>query len=229
MSEAAARPDALIFDFDGLILDTETCTYEAVVEIFAEHGEPLDEAWWHSILGTADHPHWTEQLAAQLGRPVDRAALVARREARRLPLIEALAACDGVAELLDAADTAGVPAAVASSSASDWVVPHLERLDLRRRFRAVVTRDDVGGETSRTKPAPDLFLLAAEALGAEPARCVVLEDSPNGVAAGRAAGMAVVAVPGPMTRTLDFGAADLVVGSLAAVDIAALGALVPPG
>jgi len=228
VSEASARPDGLIFDFDGLILDTETCTYEAVVEIFAEHGEPLDEAWWHSILGTADHPHWTEHLATQLGRPVDRAALVARREARRLPLIEALAPCDGVAELLDAADAAGVPAAVASSSACEWVVPHLERLGLRPRFRSVVTRDDVGGDSSRTKPAPDLFLLAAQALGAEPARCVVLEDSPNGVAAGRAAGMAVVAVPGPMTRTLDFGAADLVVGSLAALDIAALGALVPP-
>jgi HAD superfamily hydrolase (TIGR01509 family) len=187
----------------------------------------LDEAWWRSILGTADHPHWTEQLAAQLGRPVDRAALVARREARRLPAIEALAACDGVADLLDAADAAGVPAAVASSSASDWVVPHLERLGLRHRFRAVVTRDDVDGNIARTKPAPDLFLVAAARLGADPARCVVLEDSPNGIAAGRAAGMAVVAVPGPVTRPLDFGAADRVVDSLADLDIVALGALVP--
>jgi len=219
-------PDALIFDFDGLILDTETCTFEAVVQIFAEHGEALDRAWWHSILGTADHPHWTEQLAAQLGRPVDRAELVARRESRRLPLIEALAASDGVVDLLRAADDAGVATTVASSSASDWVVPHLERLGLRHRFRAVVTRDDVGGDTARTKPAPDLFLIAAAEVGAEPARCVVLEDSPNGVAAGRAAGMAVVAVPGPMTRTLDFGAADLVAASLSDLDIAALGALV---
>jgi len=227
MNTGGRRPDALIFDFDRLILDTETCTYEAVVEIFAEHGEVLDEAWWRSILGTADHPHWTEQLAAQLGRPVDRAALVARREARRLPLIEALAACDGVSDLLDAADAARVPAAVASSSASDWVVPHLDRLGLRHRFRAVVTRDDVGGDSARTKPAPDLFLAAAAALRADPARCVVLEDSPNGVAAGRAAGMAVVAVPGPVTRPLDFGAADRVVASLSDLDIAALGALVP--
>jgi HAD superfamily hydrolase (TIGR01509 family) len=225
----ARPPEALIFDFDGLILDTETCTYEAVVEIFAEHGEVLDEAWWGSILGTADHPHWTERLAAQLGRPVDRAALVARREARRLPLIEALAACDGVTDLLDAADAAGVPTAVASSSAADWVVPHLKRLGLRHRFRAVVTRDDVGDDSARTKPAPDLFLAAAAALGANPARCVVLEDTPNGVAAGRAAGMAVVAVPGPMTRTLDFGAADRVVGSLADLDMASLGAILPAG
>jgi HAD superfamily hydrolase (TIGR01509 family) len=225
----APRPEALIFDFDGPTLDTETCTYEAVVEIFAEHGEVLDEAWWGSILGTADHPHWTERLAAQLGRPVDRAALVARREARRLPLIEALAACDGVTDLLDAADAAGVPTAVASSSAADWVEPHLKRLALRHRFRAVVTRDDVGGDSARTKPAPDLFLAAAATLGADPARCVVLEDTPNGVAAGRAAGMAVVAVPGPMTRTLDFGAADRVVESLADLDIASLGAILLAG
>ena len=221
-------PDALIFDFDGLILDTETCTYESVAEIFAEHGATLDLAWWHSILGTADHPHWTEHLAAQLGRPVDRAALVARREARRLPRIEALAACDGVADLLDAADARGVATAVASSSASDWVVPHLERLGLGHRFRRVVTRDDVGGDGRRTKPAPDLFLIAAAEVGADPRRCVVLEDSPNGVAAGRAAGMAVVAAPGPLTRGLDFDAADLVVASLAGLDIATVAGLVPP-
>jgi beta-phosphoglucomutase-like phosphatase (HAD superfamily) len=107
------------------------------------------------------------------------------------------------------------------------VVPHLDRLGLRHRFRAVVTRDEVGGDSARTKPAPDLFLAAAAALRADPARCVVLEDSPNGVAAGRAAGMAVVAVPGPVTRPLDFGAADRVVASLSDLDIAALGALVP--
>ena len=219
-------PDALLFDFDGLILDTETCTYETVVEIFAEHGEQLDLAWWHTILGTAHHPHWTERLADQLGRPVDRAALVVRREQRRLPRIHALPPCDGVEALLDRADDAGVPCAVVSSSAADWVVPHLERLGLRARFRAVVTRDDLGGDATRTKPAPDLFLVAAEALGARPDRCVVLEDSPNGVAAGRAAGMVVVAVPGPMTRPLDFGAADRVAASLSDLDIAALGALV---
>jgi HAD superfamily hydrolase (TIGR01509 family) len=225
----ARQPAALIFDFDGLILDTETCTYQAVVEIFAEHGAALDEAWWLSTLGTADHPHWTEHLAAQVGRPVDHTALVARREARRLPAIEALTACDGVAALLDAADAAGVPTAVASSSASDWVVPHLERLGLRHRFRAVVTRDDVGDDPARTKPAPDLFVAAAAALRVNPACCVVLEDSPNGVAAGRAAGMAVVAVPGPMTRTLDFEAADLVAASLADLDIASLGTVLPAG
>jgi HAD superfamily hydrolase (TIGR01509 family) len=213
---------ALVFDFDGLILDTETCTYETTAGIFAEHGQTLDLAWWHSIIGSADHPHWSEVLADRLGRPVDRAALVAQREGRRLRVLDALPPCDGVTELLDAAVAAGIPTAVASSSGLDWVGGHLERLGLRSRFAAVVTRDDLAGVGGRTKPAPDLFLLAAERLGVEPAHCVAFEDSPNGVAAARAAGMAVVAVPGPMTAGLDLGAADLVVPSLAETDLAAL-------
>jgi HAD superfamily hydrolase (TIGR01509 family) len=225
---------ALVFDFDGLILDTETCTYETVAEIFAEHGAVLDPAWWQSIIGTADRPHWTEVLAERLGRPVDRAALMARREERRLAILHALPVCDGVAELLDAAAAARVPCAVASSSAAEWVEGHLERLGLRGRFAHVVTSDDVGGEIARTKPAPDLFRIAAERLGVPPGRCVALEDSPNGVAAARAAGMAVVAVPGPMTAGADLTAADLVVASLADVTLDRLAALadgrrVPPG
>jgi len=217
---------ALVFDFDGLILDTETCTYDTTASIFAEHGETLDLAWWHSIIGTADHPHWSEILADRLGRPIDRAALVAQREVRRLEVLQALPPCAGVVELLDAAVVEGIPAAVASSSGLDWVGGHLERLGLRSRFAAVVTRDDVRGNGARTKPAPDLFLMAAEWLGVEPARCVAFEDSPHGVAAARAAGMVVVAVPGPMTAGLDMSAADMMVPSLADVDIAALRKLV---
>ncbi len=225
MTRTRARPGALVLDFDGLILDTETCTYEAVVAIFAEHGLTVDLAWWHSILGTANHVHWADVLAEQVGRPVDREALIADREARRLPPIRALPPCDGVVDLLDAAAAAGVATAVASSSAASWVVPHLERLGLADRFTAIVTRDDVGGDHRRTKPAPDLFLIAADRVRAAPRGCVVLEDSPNGVAAARAAGMAVVAVPGPMTAGLDFADADLVVPTLAGLDLRRLAAL----
>jgi putative hydrolase of the HAD superfamily len=220
------RLAALIFDFDGLILDTETCTYETTASIFAEHGVTLDLAWWHSIIGTADHRHWSEILAERMGRPVDRGALVAQREERRIRVIRTLPPRAGVVELLDSAVSEGIPMAVASSSGLDWVGGHLERLGLRPSFAAVVTRDDVSGNGARTKPAPDLFLLAAERLGVEPARCIAFEDSPNGVAAARAAGMVVVGVPGPMTTGLDMSAADLVVPSLAGVDLAALRELV---
>jgi HAD superfamily hydrolase (TIGR01509 family) len=146
-----------------------------------------------------------------------------------LKIIRALPPCAGVVELLDAADAAGVPTAVASSSRLDWVGGHLDRLGLRHRFAAVVTRDDVGDEAARTKPAPDLFLVAAERLGVPPAACVVLEDSPNGVVAGRAAGMVVVAVPCPMTQALDLSGADLVASSLVGVDLVTLAELTSRG
>jgi HAD superfamily hydrolase (TIGR01509 family) len=219
-------PGALVLDFDGLILDTETCTYDAVVDIFRDHGLELDLARWQAILGTAERPHWTDWLADELGRPVDRDTLVARREEARLAALVTLPACAGVEDLLAAAADAGVPCAVASSSSAEWVVPHLERLGLRDRFAAVVTSGDVGGDPRRTKPAPDLFLAAAEAVAQPPERCVALEDSPNGVRAAKAAGMAVVAVPGPMTAGLDFAAADLVVPSLLGLDLLRLEALV---
>jgi beta-phosphoglucomutase-like phosphatase (HAD superfamily) len=219
-------PGALIYDFDGLILDTETCTYDAVRSAFAEHGQELDVTAWQAILGTADHPHWTEMLAERLGRPVDREGLTARREQQRMTVLLTLPPCAGVEDLLDAAMAAGVPNAVGSSSAAPWVVGHLDRLGLRDRFAVVATSDDVGGDPRRTKPAPDIFLAAARALGVDPGRCVVLEDSPNGVLAARAAGMPVVAVPGPMTQGLDFGGADLVVPSLVGLSLEELGALV---
>jgi HAD superfamily hydrolase (TIGR01509 family) len=219
-------PGALIYDFDGLILDTETCTYDAVRAAFAEHGQELGVAAWQAILGTADHPHWTEMLADRLGRPVDREALTARREEQRMAVLRTLPPCAGVEDLLDAAVASGVPNAVGSSSAARWVVGHLERLGIRDRFAVVATSDDVGGDPRRTKPAPDIFLAAARSLGVDPGSCVVLEDSPNGVLAARAAGMPVVAVPGPMTEGLDFGGADLVVPSLVGVSLEDLGALV---
>ncbi|HZM31323.1 MAG TPA: HAD family hydrolase [Acidimicrobiales bacterium] len=219
-------PGALIYDFDGLILDTETCTYDAVRSAFAEHGQELDVAAWQAILGSADHPHWTDMLATRLGRPVDREALTARREEQRMAVLLTLPPCAGVERLLDAAVAAGVPNAVGSSSAARWVVGHLERLGLRERFAVVATSDDVGGDPRRTKPAPDIFLAAAGSLGVDPGSCVVLEDSPNGVLAARAAGMPVVAVPGPMTRGLDFDGADLIVPSLVGLSLGDLGALV---
>jgi beta-phosphoglucomutase-like phosphatase (HAD superfamily) len=131
-----------------------------------------------------------------------------------------------VVELLDDAAAEGFRVAIASSSGLEWVDGHLARLGLRSRFAAVVTRDDLSGADARTKPAPDLFLLAADRLGVEPAHCVAFEDSPNGVAAARAAGMVVVGVPGPMTVGLDMSAADLVVPSLAEIDLATLRKLV---
>ena len=214
---------AVIFDFDGLILDTESSEFHSVGLIFSEHGLVLDRSEWQGIIGTANHPHWTELLEQALGRPLeDRDAVIVRHRQHHRVSVSAETARPGVVELLDEAAGAGVPAAVVSSSPASWVVGHLERLKLRDRFADVVSRDDVDGDRARTKPVPDLYLLAAARLGAAPEACVALEDSPNGVAAAVAAGMAVVAVPGPMTTGLDFSAADHVAASLADVDLSGL-------
>ena len=219
---------ALVFDFDGLILDTETPMYTTTASVFDDHGLHLDATWWATeILGTAEHPHWTEILADRLGRPLDDSeALMAARNLRYHEALAVEAVRPGVVELLREATDHGIPCAVASSSPREWVEGHLERLGLTGWFAAVRTRDDV--DAGRTKPAPDLFLAACRATEATPARAVALEDSPNGVAAARAAGMKVVGVAAGMTAALPLERADLVVASLADVTLEGLAALVEP-
>ncbi len=214
----------LLFDFDGLILDTETSEYLSVAESFDAHGLELSRAEWVSMIGTTNHPHWTEMLETALGRPLaNREEILETRRARHYARISQETIRPGVVDLAKAAQDAGVKVAVASSSPLDWVLGHLTRLGVDHLFPVRATRDDVGRE--RTKPHPDLFLLAAERLGVEPTACVVLEDSEPGVTAANAAGCATVGVPAGMTAHLAFAHADLVVPSIAELDLAGLGAL----
>ncbi len=219
------RFQAILFDFDGLVLDTETSEYLTVADAFADHGLELSREEWVGIIGTADHPHWTEMLETALGRPLsNREEVLETRRVRHHARISVEVVRPGVVELATAARDAGIGVAIASSSPLDWVEGHLTRLGIDHLFPVRATRDDVGH--ARAKPLPDLFLLAAERLGADAAGCVVLEDSEPGIAAGNAAGCATVAVPGGMTAHLAFEAADLVVGSLADVDLDRLATLV---
>lgn len=218
--------EGLVFDFDGLILDTETPEYVTVSEAYAEFGLELALDDWRGIVGSADHPHWTEMLGDALGRPYDVETVHRRRIERHHTLIAEEDVLPGVVDLLDEALAAGLPVAVASSSPLDWVEGHLDRLGLLDRFVALHTRDHVG--PGRTKPAPDLYRRAVEHLGTTPAATVAIEDSPNGVLAARAAGLRVVAVPNGITEGGDFSAADLVVASAATLDLPRLQALVTP-
>lgn len=224
VENARVLPAAILFDFDGLVLDTETSEYLTVAESFADHGLELSRDDWVSIIGTADHPHWTEMLETALGRPLDDLEVILEtRRARHHARISDEPLRPGVIELATEATEAGVGVAIASSSPLDWVVGHLQRFGVDHLFPVKATRDDVG--TERTKPHPDLFLLAAARLGADPRDCVVLEDSEPGVTAARAAGCATVGVPAGMTAHLAFAHADLVVPSVAELDLARLGAL----
>jgi beta-phosphoglucomutase-like phosphatase (HAD superfamily) len=120
---------------------------------------------------------------------------------------------------------AGVSMAVASSSSADWVHGHLRHRELDHLMGAVCTGDEV----ARTKPDPALYRLACERLGVVPSTAVAIEDSLHGIEAAKTAGMVAVAVPGHMTAHLDYSAADLVVDSCEALDLARLGALVQGG
>lgn len=215
---ALSLPAAVIFDFDGLMLDTEWTGYVSTNEVFKAHGEELSLDLWTSFIGTTDHPHWSEILSDQIGRPVDvdrwqpwRVADGADR-AQRLDLLE------GVGELIDALVTASVRLAVASSSTGGWVRKHLDHRSLTENFEAILTGDDV----ERTKPDPALYRLACEALQVDPADTVAIEDSVLGIRSAKAAGMQAVAVPGRMTAHMDFSEADLVVTSCASLDPSSL-------
>ena len=129
----------------------------------------------------------------------------------------------GVVALRDAVVADGLPVAIASSSPVDWIEGHLAEQGLLERFPVRATGDEV----RRTKPDPAVYLLACERLGVDPATAVAIEDSVNGVAAAKAAGMAAVAVPGSLTRGMDFSHADLEVGSCLELSPAVLRRLVP--
>lgn len=210
----------LIFDFDGLILDTEGPVYQSWRELYARFGQALSLSEWGEVIGRSANEHFDplERLEARLGRALEREALTAWRLQRELALVEKQPLLPGVEARLREARQLGLKLAVASSSPRTWVEGHLRRLGLRAFFDVVHTSDDV----ERTKPDPQLFLLALESLGLRPSEAIVFEDSPHGVTAARAAGVFCVAVPNSLTRQLPLDHADLRLESLAEITIAAL-------
>lgn len=204
---------ALIFDFDGLILDTEVPDYISWQRVYQSYGFELPMDKWASILGgTAESDFDPNDYLEELtGQPVDREQIWITRRKDYLDTLEQQPVLPGVEDYLEDAGRMGIKLAVASSSPQNWVEGHLTRLGLRAHFEHVVTADDV----EKTKPDPALFLLAAEKLGVSPTDSIVFEDSRNGVVAGKRAGMYVVAVPNPLTANLDLSQADLKLNSLA--------------
>jgi HAD superfamily hydrolase (TIGR01509 family) len=207
---------ALVFDFDGLILETETPAYETWSEIYREHGHELPRERWVQNIGASAWPFDAlEHLASLVMAPFDRDAVKARREARKVELVAALEAMAGVREYLRDARRLGLKVAVASSASDAYVCGHLDRLAVRDSFDVVVCRDHV----ERGKPFPDLYLRAIAELGVAAREAVAFEDSPNGIAAAKAAGLRCVAVPNPITVALDLSAADLRIDSLGALTL----------
>ena len=204
--------DAVIFDMDGLLLDSEVLAIESLRRAGSSFGHELPVEFCHRMIGTP-LDHCRALVAERFGDafPLDRYFAVQEAHLETLVASGRLALKAGVAELLDALDAHAIPRAIATSSSRARTDRHLGLVGIAERFDAIVTRDDV----ARGKPNPDPFLKAASLLGVPPARCLALEDSHNGIRAAHAAGMRVVMVPDLLAPTDEIGGlAHRVVDSL---------------
>jgi HAD superfamily hydrolase (TIGR01509 family) len=210
---------ALIFDFDGTILDTESADYACWQAIYRDHDCELPLAEWQQCIGTAYtnfNPY--DYLEAQSGRSIDRTSIAAYHKSLFMPMVEQQATMPGIDVLLNDAADAGLRLAVASSSQQPWVTGHLDRLGLLAKFHTICTASDV----QRIKPAPDLYLLALERLDARAEEALAVEDSLNGMNAALAAGLTVVVVPNPVTSSMRFDHSHAQLESLKDVRLAQL-------
>ncbi|WP_419892356.1 HAD family hydrolase [Paenibacillus xylanexedens] len=210
---------AFIFDFDGLIVDTETPWYYAFRDIYEEHGVELGLELWSKNVGTSfEEFHPFLYLEHALQKKIDHDHIKLLSEQKYEVYLGQAAILPGVYELLQSAREKGIQLAVASSSTRDWVHGYLQKLDIFDYFTVVHTSEDV----KRVKPDPELYLLALESLGIEASEAIVFEDSPNGLKAANGAGIRCIIVPNEVTRGLEFAMHELRLSSLAEIDMEAL-------
>ena len=206
----------IIFDFDGVILDTEMSAYETWLEIYQEYGCDLPFSTWAICIGGS--PQLFDPCAyleEQIGRPVPREALRLRRRQRHIEVISTQLAMAGVEETIRDAKRLGLKLGVASSSTHEWVDGHLARLGLLDSFDSIKCREDV----ALTKPDPALYQGVLDELGLQGEQAIALEDSPNGITAAQRAGMFCVAIPNPVTAQLPLEHADLHLRSLSDIPL----------
>jgi HAD superfamily hydrolase (TIGR01509 family) len=203
---------ALIFDFDGVILETEGPSYLSWVEVYQSFGQMLPFSAWSRNIGTTRgdfDPHL--ELERQLSRAVDWEPVESRRQASESALIEAQSILPGVEAYLSDARRLGLKIGLASSSSCGWVIGHLTRLGLLEWFDCICAADDV----KNIKPDPELYLYVLHQLDVRAGEAIALEDSPIGIRAAKSAGVFCVAIPNPLTNHLPLSEADFQLGSLA--------------
>jgi HAD superfamily hydrolase (TIGR01509 family) len=214
-------PHAIVFDNDGLLLDTEVAWTRAESELFRRHGSTFTVDHKRDLIGSS-HTIAAGKLEVMLGRPGEGSALMA--ELHELVMAEAVHDVEprpGAVELVEALLAAGIPIAVASNSPRVFLDQVLATAGMADRFAITVAGDEV----PNPKPAPDIYLEACRRLHADPARAVGLEDSPTGAQAAKAAGLTVVGVP--YLADMEIPAADIVAASLADAVVLATVGLVP--
>ncbi len=205
------RPRGIIFDFDGVIVDTEWAIYQSWVHLFAREGQEISIETYSPCLG-AGYSHWNpgdylEQLTV---KRYDWEQETPRRQARLEADLERMGMMPGMRELMDFCHEAGIGMTVASSSSRRWVAGWLQKLGIEQEFRGVFCRTD----GYPVKPDPALFLAAQKCLSLPAEECLIVEDSANGVRAAANAAIPCVAVPNRMTASSDFSPASYRVSSL---------------
>lgn len=210
---------AVIFDFDGLILDTETPEVKAWNDFFQKYDLefPSDE-YIEAVGMTYEDDTPLRIMAQKLGDSFDKQKAFDEFKQYKLSLIEKENLCEGVLDYLQDAKKLGLSIGLASSSKLEWVGYFLDKHDIRHYFETINTLDNV----SNPKPDPELFARAVSQIGVQPNEAIALEDSPNGIASAKEAGLFAVAVPNPITRNLDLSRADLVLDKLSELSLAEL-------
>lgn len=202
---------ALIFDFDGLVLETEGPTYQSWVEVYRCFGQSLPFSIWSKIIGTTQATFDPRlELQTRVNEPVDWDRVEAERQKNENALVEAQAVLPGVEAYLNTARRLGLKTGLASSSSCQWVTTHLTRLGLCDYFDCIRASDDV----RNVKPDPELYLAVIRALDVGADEAVAFEDSPIGIHSAKQAGLYCIAVPNPLTSQLDLGEADFQLNSL---------------
>ena len=215
---------AVVFDFDGVILDSETPEFESHRLIFERCGATLTAEEWCDQIGIwveGHHERWHARLCDLSPAAPDWTSFEAERRRLFMSLVSR-EPMRGIDHLIDTLDAAGIPMAIASTAPAAWVSGAAERLGLHHRFQTIVTCDDV----VRRKPAPDVYLEATRRLGADPSRSVAIEDSAPGVASAKAAGLTTVAIPHWLTEGHDLSRADVRVQDAGELTLALLEKLV---
>ena len=211
-------PEALLFDFDGTLVDTEWAIYSAWLRTFEREGQDLPIEVYVQCIGS-DFATWSPQthLEELTGKSFDWPTMDKERQVEIMADLREQGPVAGTRELLEGL-LGKTRLAVVSSSSHDWVDGWLERLDLSSFFENVTCR----GDAPRIKPAPDLYLASAQTLKLAPENCVVIEDSLNGVRSAKSAGMTAYAIPNRITTVSDFSEADGVFQTLGALGDALL-------
>jgi HAD superfamily hydrolase (TIGR01509 family) len=210
---------ALLFDFDGVLWNSEVAGYRAWHETYASFGEEFPLEVFAAYVGSLDGPDPMDELERRLDRVLDRDAEHERRRGRLDELIGALRPLPGVEEYLRDAKALGLAIAIVSTNDVEWITDGLARMGIDEGWHFVESAD---GDRERAKPLPTLYLAALERLGLQPNEAVAIEDSPNGIRAAKDAGLFCLAVPTAVTSGMDLGEADLVVASLADLPLPAL-------